>query len=769
MIRHMLFVELLGGFGDLLIALPAIQAVARSHPSARHEVLCFAPGAELLTHDPHVDAVRVAPPGEARAAVARALDDGFDLVVSDTAYDGIDALIRRRAPRAVVDLWRDPPDDERVEARFVRLLAADGVVAPGAAASPHLFLTPTERAEGLALRPDGGPWVALLIDAGMAIKRWPPERFAALGRALAERHGARILVVGGGDQGAARSIATAIGSAARVLEPGSLRRLAAVLAAADLAVAADTGPGRLAALVGTPTLMLFGPAWSGRYSLPVPNLSLQGWPGCPERRPADFTQQACWYAGRCPLPGPSCMEDLGVEAVAEAAVDLLARADRRQGDGDGRGATFSSISTAAAGLAPASASPAWRDRGVPSAPATPFTVSSTAPSPAGGPPPRAAASPATAAFAHRRPAEPAEAAPPRDGYWRRARRILVLRLDNIGDVLMTAPALRALREANPRAHLTLMASPAGAQAAPLLPWVDDTLVARTLWQDLGALPFDPDRERALIARLRQGRHDGAIVLTSFSQSPHPAALACRMAGIPRVAGASRERGASLTDPVPKGPDGIHQVSRNLAFLRALGIAAADDALSLAVPPEAEREADRALRLPRGAPFVLAAPWASAASRVYDPARLARALRGIARATGWPVVLTAAAGDAARTASLARAVGPAAMDLAGRTSVPALAALAARARLVVTVNTSVMHMADALRVPCVVLFAGTELASQWAPRHAPHRLLSRAVPCSPCHAFRCPLDHACLDVPPEALAEAALALLAEQRRPEAAAR
>ena len=60
-VRRVLFVELLGGFGDLLIALPAIQALALSHPRARHEVLTFAPGAELLARDPHVDAVHVAP------------------------------------------------------------------------------------------------------------------------------------------------------------------------------------------------------------------------------------------------------------------------------------------------------------------------------------------------------------------------------------------------------------------------------------------------------------------------------------------------------------------------------------------------------------------------------------------------------------------------------------------------------------------------------------------------------------------------------------
>ena len=89
--------------------------------------------------------------------------------------------------------------------------------------------------------------------------------------------------------------------------------------------------------------------------------------------------------------------------------------------------------------------------------------------------------------------------------WAEARNILVLRLDNIGDVVMTSPALRAIKEALPEARLTLMASPAGAQAAPLLPWVDDVLVERVLWQDLGHLDFAPEREEALVERLRQTR------------------------------------------------------------------------------------------------------------------------------------------------------------------------------------------------------------------------------------------------------------------------
>lgn len=346
--------------------------------------------------------------------------------------------------------------------------------------------------------------------------------------------------------------------------------------------------------------------------------------------------------------------------------------------------------------------------------------------------------------------------------WRGLGRLLVMRLDNIGDVVMAGPALAALRRGLPEARLTLMASPAGAQVAPLLPWIDAVRVERALWQQLEAPAPDPAAEEALARRIAQGGFDGAVVLTSFSQSPHPAAFLCRRAGIPRVAGASDETGAALTDRIAKGARARHQVLRNLDLVGALGFAGADP-LSLRLPPGAERAADAVLAaagVARGAPFVLAAPFASAPARTYPPERMAEALRLIGRRGGRPVLVTAAPGDRARAGRLARDAG--AVDLAGRTDVPTLAALARRACLVVTVNTSAMHLADAWGTPAVVLFGGTERPEQWRPRRSPHVLLRRATGCSPCHRIACPHALECLDIAPAEVADAALASVPPRR-------
>lgn len=343
--------------------------------------------------------------------------------------------------------------------------------------------------------------------------------------------------------------------------------------------------------------------------------------------------------------------------------------------------------------------------------------------------------------------------------WPNLKRLLVLRLDNIGDVVLTGPTLRALKEAAPAAHLTLLASPGGALAAPLLPWVDDVLIWRALWQDLGRLPFDPARETQLVETLRAGRFDAAVILTSFSQSPHPAAFALALAGIPVRLGQAKERGVCLTHQFPSPPDEVHQAERNLRLIEQAGVPVRHRNLALRVRSDAAAGA-KALLLSRGVPgrYLLLNPWTSCDARTYDPERFAQAARRLSERSDLPVVLTGAPKDRERAAPLLAALGERGVNLIGETELPEFAALIGGAALVLTNNTSALHLADALNVRALCTYAGTELESQWAPRQAPHRLLRRPTPCSPCYAFRCPYHHECLDFTPDEVAASGEALL-----------
>ncbi len=350
--------------------------------------------------------------------------------------------------------------------------------------------------------------------------------------------------------------------------------------------------------------------------------------------------------------------------------------------------------------------------------------------------------------------------------WQGIQRLLVVRLDNIGDMVMLTPALRGLRQALPGVHITLMASPAGSQLAPLLPWVDDVLVHRAVWQDArGNMPLDPAGQQALVEELRVRRFDAAAIFTSFSQSPYPPAYVCYLAGVPVRVGQSHEFGGSvLSHWVRPLPHKVHQVDRNLHLLEATGLPLAERHMELRIPEDVQARADGLLRaggIDLHRPFVLLTPGASCAARRYDIARFAAVARLLWEATGLPMALTGSSREAGLLQPLMQATrGLPVASLVGQTSVPELAAVVRRARLVVCAHSAPMHLADALRRPVVVLFSGTDLESQWMPRNTPARVLRRPTDCSPCYGFQCPYMMECLDIPPGEVVQNAVALLEE---------
>jgi len=334
--KRILFIELLGGLGDLVIALPAIHALAVSHPGAEVAVLTFAPGDNILQADPLVSRIHLAQRGD-EADPARPLQaveallarEHFDLIVSDTTYGGLEGLLQSSGARVVSNLWRQPPPHQRVEERFLEVLHHEGLIAPWARSMKgRLALDASDHMWAAARFPSPGRRALLHPHAGMPIKAWPMERFVALGQALRDEMGFEILVSEGlGDEARrAREIVAALGRGATLLAAHTPRQLAAAATHTYLVVGADTGPVRLAAATGALTVALYGPSWHGRYGLRPPAINLQGCPECPERWVADFTRQRCWYAGLCPLGHwQTCLEDIAVGDVLEAAQRLLAK------------------------------------------------------------------------------------------------------------------------------------------------------------------------------------------------------------------------------------------------------------------------------------------------------------------------------------------------------------------------------------------------------------------------------------------------------------
>ncbi|HWM05130.1 MAG TPA: glycosyltransferase family 9 protein [Actinophytocola sp.] len=336
--------------------------------------------------------------------------------------------------------------------------------------------------------------------------------------------------------------------------------------------------------------------------------------------------------------------------------------------------------------------------------------------------------------------------------WATVRRILVVRADNLGDVVLATPVLRALRRAVPHAAIDLLASPVGAQVAPMIPAVREVLIVSASWQQAGGYATAA-AERRLVERVAAGRYDAMIVLTSASQSPWPVAHLGLLAGIGLRAVHSTEFGGAVaTHWVSPPPAGTHQVDRGLHLLAALGVPSAGPELELDIPPA-----------PRCTPvgsFAVLAPGGSCPSKRYPPDRFAAVARLLAEA-GLAVLVAGSPTEAPLVGAVVAGAGHELVSPLGEVTVPELAAVIAAANVVVCNNSGCLHLADAARVPVVVTYAGTELATEMPPRTTPAaELLARAVACSPCRQFRCPYHQECLDLAPTEVAAAALRLATE---------
>lgn len=343
------------------------------------------------------------------------------------------------------------------------------------------------------------------------------------------------------------------------------------------------------------------------------------------------------------------------------------------------------------------------------------------------------------------------------------RRILVVKLADLGDLLIATPALRALRLSYPDARIDALVTPG---SAPLLDGSD--LVNRVIPFD----KFDFDRPRQalralpraarLAQRLRAERYDSVVILhhltTAFGTAKY-AALAIA-SGAPLRAGLDNGRGRFLTHRAPDHGFGeSHEADYWLAVASTLGALNPDPRLEIVISLDAEEAAERRLaRLGLEAgDTVLLHPGSGAFSlaRRWPAARYSVLAERLAGAGLRPAVL---AGPAPCESELAeRIVASQCRPAVIVENVPSpqeLAALLRRTRLFIGNDSGVMHLAAAVQTPIVAIFGPTNHRA-WgpyppgAPRHA---VIREPLACSPCihrgHDFGTPSGcpaRTCLDL------------------------
>ena len=322
------------------------------------------------------------------------------------------------------------------------------------------------------------------------------------------------------------------------------------------------------------------------------------------------------------------------------------------------------------------------------------------------------------------------------------KRILVIRLDRLGDVILSTPVLQVLRQQFPHAFIAMMVRPACREVVEGNPHLDELI------------PYDRDgahhRVRATIRfalKLRRQAFDTAIVLHPTNRSHWIPWLA----GIQIRVGYDRKCGWLLTHRVPhrKQEGEQHEAAYTLELLAPFGIVAREPHPFVPIQAEARARVEFLLAEHAVKPterLVAIHPSASCISKRWMPERFAQVADRLIADHGVRICLVAGEADARYAHEVAHAMHRPAIDFAGRLGVGELAALLHRCRLLVSNDSGPVHVAAAVGTPVVDIFGRNQRGLsplRWGPVGEGHVVLHKEVGCVTCLAHNCDIQFLCL--------------------------
>jgi ADP-heptose:LPS heptosyltransferase len=309
--------------------------------------------------------------------------------------------------------------------------------------------------------------------------------------------------------------------------------------------------------------------------------------------------------------------------------------------------------------------------------------------------------------------------------WTNIKKVLCVRLDNMGDVLMSEPAMRALKQSF-NCKITLLTSTAGSKIAAELSCVDDVIVYNVPWMKTENTIHEPQFFETAM-RLKNESFDAAVIFTVFSQNPLPAAMLLWLAQIPNRLAYCRENPYSLlTDWIPeKEPYTFirHQVKRDLDLVESVGAFTDDDSIHLNIHAETSQTLNKILSANNtdiNNPFVVLHPGVSEKKRMYPLTYWIEVGKQL-RSLNVQIVISGVSNEITVAETIASQC--AGISLAGKLSTEQFSQLIADASLVISVNTSTIHIAAATATPMIVLYALTN------PQHTPWKGIGYVMPFS----------------------------------------
>ncbi len=322
------------------------------------------------------------------------------------------------------------------------------------------------------------------------------------------------------------------------------------------------------------------------------------------------------------------------------------------------------------------------------------------------------------------------------------KRILIIRTDRIGDVVLSTPVIKAVRQKYPQAYLAMMVSAVAGDIVAGNPYLDEVVLLDKRSRDRGLLGA-----LRISRRIKREKFDLAIVL-------HPtirAHLLSFLAGIPQRIGYDRKWAFLLTQKIAhKKQEGLrHESDYNFDLVRQLGIDGQNKEFYVPIKPGAESWLSQLLErsgIKQEDRLLCVHPGASCLSKIWPAERFALVADSLADEYGFKPVIVAGSSDAAQAATVERAMRHNVLNLAGRTSLAQLASVLKRSSIFISNDSGPVHIACALGVPVVSIFGRDQKGlspRRWGPCAENGIYVHKGGGCLPCLAHECANGFKCL--------------------------
>ena len=322
------------------------------------------------------------------------------------------------------------------------------------------------------------------------------------------------------------------------------------------------------------------------------------------------------------------------------------------------------------------------------------------------------------------------------------RRILIVRTDRIGDVLLSTPVIKALRQKFPQAYISMMVSPYARDIVEGNPCLDEVIVYDKEGKHrglFGSLKF--------ASRLKKKKFDLAIILHPTNRVH----LLTFLAGIPERLGYNRKLGFLLTRSIEhaKQKGQKHEAEYNLELLGNLGITGNARDLFMPVRNDSEKWAENLFNKEgiRDTDKILAInPGASCPSKIWPAERFAEAAEKLSQRYNFKIIILGGPKDMHLADKVSREIKVKAINLSGRTSVSQMASILKRSVLFISNDSGPVHIASALGTPVISIFGRNQAGlspRRWGPLGKQDKYLHKEVGCIQCLAHNCAREFACL--------------------------